>query len=58
MSAGQAPLVASDSVVESDVASLIQIVGRVVRARVSNAAVAEDLIPGDLAEGDGRCGSG
>ena len=44
MSAGQAPLVASDPVVESDVASLIQIVGRVVRARVSNAAVAEDLI--------------
>jgi RNA polymerase sigma factor (sigma-70 family) len=44
MSAGQAPLVASDQVVESDVASLIQIVGRVVRARISDAAVAEDLI--------------
>ncbi len=44
MSAGQVPLAASDSVVESDVASLIQIVGRVVRARVSSAAVAEDLI--------------
>ena len=44
MSGGEAPLVASEPVVESDVASLIQIVGRVVRARVANAAVAEDLI--------------
>ena len=44
MSAGQASLAPSDQVVESDVASLIQIVGRVVRARVANTAAAEDLI--------------
>jgi RNA polymerase sigma factor (sigma-70 family) len=44
MSAGEASLAPSDALVESDMASLIQIVGRIVRARVANAAVAEDLI--------------
>lgn len=44
MSAGEASLAPSDPLVETGVASLIQIVGRVVRARVTNAAVAEDLI--------------
>ena len=38
------PPAASESEVDSDVASLIAIVGRVVRARVANATIAEDLI--------------
>lgn len=38
------PPAASESEVDSDVASLIAIVGRVIRARVANATIAEDLI--------------
>ena len=44
MSAGEASLATSDALVESDVASLVQIVGRIVRARVANSTVAEDLV--------------
>jgi RNA polymerase sigma factor (sigma-70 family) len=44
MTVGEASPAPLEPVAESDIASLIQIVGRVVRARVANAALAEDLV--------------
>ena len=44
VSLGEASPAASEPVAESDIASLTQTVGRIVRARVSNASLAEDLI--------------
>jgi serine/threonine-protein kinase RsbT len=44
MTVGEASPAPLGPIAESDIASLIQIVGRVVRARVANAAMAEDLV--------------